>query len=475
MAPEDCTSPRTLRTVRTVRPLVQDAASIFPLPLTPFENYMYLDGLAGNSMVFAIQLDVEGKLDVDALIAGVAFAARRHPLCRAVVETSRFGNRHWRLTDDVHPRIDFETGCGTSPSWDHSPDLTQESGVRVVVNPRSAGATITVHFHHACSDGVGGLQWIEDMLAQYALLKGSSSAELRLAEIDAGRLADRARYRVPSYEGRQWWLWGLRELYDFFCRVPSPLAVPTPRALPIDEQSRGMIQHQFSIAETQQLRNMAQARDAGLNDLLLRDLFATIAHWNETYSPGGDRWYRVTMPSSLRERDDSQTPATNLISYTLLNQRHATAAGDPERLLQYVRSESDELRRMPRGTMFLDGISIAAAIPGALRTALRMPLCMSTAVLTNVGDPCRRFTVRFPRDGALIRVGNLRVARFGGVPPLRRKTHASFGVNTYAGRLTLNLHMTPERFRPDDVRRFLASYVDRLLRQSSAEGRLRAA
>jgi len=88
MALEDRTSRRTLRNMRTVRPLVQDAASLFPLPLTSFENYMYLDGLAGNSMVFAIQLEVEGKLDLDALSAGVAFAARRHPLSRAVVETA---------------------------------------------------------------------------------------------------------------------------------------------------------------------------------------------------------------------------------------------------------------------------------------------------------------------------------------------------------------------------------------------------
>jgi hypothetical protein len=100
---------------------------------------------------------------------------------------------------------------------------------------------------------------------------------------------------------------------------------------------------------------------------------------------------------------------------------------------------------------------------------------MSTAVLTNVGDPCRRFTVRFPRDGAVIRVGNLRVTHFGGVPPLRRKTNASLGVNTYAGRLTLNLQMTPERFRWADVRRFLSVYVDKLSRELGAERGRRAA
>jgi hypothetical protein len=461
--------------VRTAQPLVYDVASIFPLPLTPFETYMYLDGLAGNSMVFAIQLEVEGELDLDALAAGVAFAARRHPLSRAVVQSSIFGGLSWRLTDDVRPEIHFEDAGVPSPTWNRSPDLTRQSGVCVVVNRRSSGATITVQFHHTCSDGVGGLQWIEDMLAQYALLKGTASSELKLAEIDAGRLTDRGRYRVPSYQGRQWWVWGLRELYSFFCQVPTPLAVPTTRELPDGEQARGMIQHQFTAAETQRLRSIAETRDAALNDLLLSDLFATIAEWNETLAPGGDRWYRVTMPTSLRERDDANTPATNLISYTLLNQRHATASGNPERLLEYVKGESDELRRMPRGTMFLDGIAIATAIPGVVRTCMRLPLCLSTAVLTNVGDPCRRFTVRFPREGSLIRVGNLRVTKFGGVPPLRRKTHASFGVNTYAGRLTLNLHMTPERYRPADVRNFLNAYVERLSLECSAEGRLRAA
>jgi len=475
MASVDRTSPSTIRSVRTARPLVHDAASLFPLPLTPFEAYMYLDGLAGNSMVFAIQLDVEGKLDFDALAAGVAFAARRHPLSRALVEASRLGRFAWRSADEAHPPIVFEGAGAPSPTWNRSPDLAHESGVRVVVNEHASGATITVQFHHACSDGVGGLQWIEDMLTQYALLTGAAPSELKPAEIDAGRLADRARYRVPSYRGRQWWLWGLRELYAFFCRVPTPLAEPTNCALPEAEQARGMIRHQFTAAETRQLRSAAEARHAALNDLLMTDLFATIARWNEAHSPGGDRWYRVTMPTSLRERDDAKTPATNLISYTLLNQRHAAAAGDPERLLEYVRSESDELRRMPRGTMFLDGIAIATAIPGVVRTCLGLPLCLSTAVLTNVGDPCRRFTVRFPREGELIRVGNLRVTCFGGVPPLRRKTHASIGVNTYAGRLTLNLQMTPERFRPVDVRRFLDSYVDRLSPACSADVRTRAA
>src|SRR5262245_41277349 len=144
--------------------------ALFPLKLTPFEYYMYLDGQLGNSLAFVIWFEVEGNVDGAALERAVAFEWAGLPLCQARVTSGRWGAKFWSLETERRPEIVW-AGDRQSPfCWPTLWDLACEPGVRLCVEQRGERATINIQFHHACCDGAGALQWIEDLLAWYAIL-----------------------------------------------------------------------------------------------------------------------------------------------------------------------------------------------------------------------------------------------------------------------------------------------------------------
>ena len=100
-------------------------------------------------------------------------------------------------------------------------------------------------------------------------------------------------------------------------------------------------------------------------------------------------------------------------------------------------------------------LGILASWPGFFPFVLSRQLCFSTAVLSNVGDPTRRFQSRFPRDAGRLVAGNLCLTRMQGVTPLRPGTRASFFVNSYANELTISARFDPLLFHPAETGMFL--------------------
>jgi NRPS condensation-like uncharacterized protein len=438
-----------------------ETAALFPLRLTPFEYYMFLDSRLGNSMAFVIELDVEGHVVREALEEAVAFACDRHPLCRAVVTNGRWGCKYWSLKLNRLPAIYWSDHVDFAEMWNTSPDLTQEPGVRVYVRDDGDSATITFQFHHACCDGIGAAVWIQDVLAWYAQATGGPPV-LGLTDTQPVRLMDRRRHRLDRIRGCQWLIKGVRESYRFFCQLPHALAAR--ETCPPAASFAGMLTHRFDHEETQQLRHRANSNQATLNDWLLCQLFTTIAHWNASTGRPRRRnpWYRINMPTSLRERADMATPAANLMSMTFFNRRSKAILGATNQLLVSTRQESEEIKRSRSGTIFLDHLAMIDLVPGLLRLILSLPLSLATVVLTNMGDPSRRTTGHLPRQEGKLIAGNLVVQRMAGVPPLRRHTHAAIGVNTYAEQLTISVQMTPSLYGQTEMQRFLDMYVDRI-------------
>src|SRR5688500_4281528 len=177
---------------------------LFPLRLTPFEAYMFLDRREDNWMLFLIQVQLEGRVDRAALQEAVAFAGARHPLSSATVTRGEWRRYYWTLDANQQPEILWTASGAVPPAWHHPPDLTREAGVRVLVEQCDGEVTVTLQFHHAVCDGVAAAQWMEDMLAWYARLTGPEELAPRPVELQPERLIDRRRHRVPGYRGWQW-------------------------------------------------------------------------------------------------------------------------------------------------------------------------------------------------------------------------------------------------------------------------------
>src|SRR6185369_9609111 len=109
-------------------------------------------------------------------------------------------------------------------------------------------ARISARFHHACTDGVGAAQWLDDVMVRYAQLNGDEKYAPEHNEIDVRRLVDRGRDRRPIPFGLRRVGQSIRNIYTHLCQLPRPLATPPPGSAKQDPLHS--LAHQFSAEDT---------------------------------------------------------------------------------------------------------------------------------------------------------------------------------------------------------------------------------
>ena len=138
------------------------------LPLTVIEECFYWENLPAYPRSWFARLRFSGCLERTGLKAAIISALRRHPLLAAKVQT--VGKQlHWLIADDFDPLIRWEIGTvgGSFPPAGHQ-DIQQKMGVNFHVRTDTISSVLTIQFHHACCDGIGGCQFIGDLLLGYA-------------------------------------------------------------------------------------------------------------------------------------------------------------------------------------------------------------------------------------------------------------------------------------------------------------------
>ncbi len=457
--------PARRQTLSKVNSSMREADPHFPLRLTPFEEYLYLDHRAGNSMVFCIRFDLEGEIDRAAWEDAVAQAAAENPLTRATIRRCWWGGHEWTLEREVQPRVEWHTAENYSYQLPEL-DLGVESGVRVVVAEGAESSRVCVFMHHTVGDGVACFRFIEQIFCSYALITGADPRTIRPLSTDHTRLADRGRKRWATYRGWDRLKWRAYEFWKFFSQLPSPLRARLKQPLPAQEQFGDFLSAILSPAETSALRVTAQAAGATVNELLICDFFGTLAEWNECHAPHEVRtrnpWYRVSMPTTLREQADEQTSVTNIVSMTFLNRRHSFIAENEAAFRQSIVEESLDIRIRRRGEVLFDSLSMLRSLPGLLGQTVKLPFCMSSAVFTNLGTPLRRMKTRYRWDNRGMLVGNLRLTFMTGIPPLRKNTNAVMSAGVFGQTMVFSLQLAPELFTRADAEQFLELYIRRL-------------
>jgi len=442
-------------------------AELFPLPLVPFEHYMVADDRAGYPMTFPVRVELEGEPNRKAMDAALDDAIQRHPLLSS--RLTRRGTRLYWEPGTEPTRIEWTTSDGQSDSLPgQAIDLTRSPGVRLVADVRPGHSTFSFLFHHAACDGIGAFRFIGDVMAFYARRTAAEDMQPRLLPIEPANLRYRGQFdiRLPrAISPGEVLRSTLREGWKALSRRPRPLMnrnrprPPRPSRL-----------HVQSLDETVYRRFCRRASEAGVtaNDLLMRDMFLTMFQWNGTRAPRRSRgWLRITMPTSLRGKRDSRMPATNVLGYAFVTRHTDQCTSSPE-LLSGLAAETETIRAWSMGALFVEALRKVERIPGLLAAGVRLSRRFSTVVLSNLGDPTRRFRARFPSDGGLTTAGDLRIREIYGAPPVRPGTRAALAVSSYAGHLTMAMMVDPKWFSEEDAVAFLSQYRERLLQ--SAEG-----
>jgi hypothetical protein len=455
----------------------------FPLYLTPLETFMWLDDRPAYPMTFLIQMEFSGTVDRAAFEAALGETLASHPLLTALVQPAKRNRPCWVLVEGAMPRLDWaDEGLPIECAEGDAIDITSEVGLRIWVRQGENGARVLFQFHHACADGTGAYRFLGDVLAAYGQRTASDGQRPEPGSIDPKLLRTR-KYGIMDLALRRRGLpvaWAaIRQAGSVLARRSSPLRSPQS---PWKHNGRlapfpAIESYRFDEANYKQLRLSAVERGVTVNDLLLCELFQSVREWNarcRTGRPwcgcrsGRRRRIGIMMPTDLRDGNYYEMPAANMTSYTFLVRR----AGDCEcgdELLRSIRDETAQIKNQRLGTRFVDMLAAALRVRPLLRAALSGRRCLSTAVLSNVGDPTRRFTARLPRCKGRVVAGNLVLEGITGVPPLRPKTRAAIIIITYRRQLTVSMRCDPYLFRPEDTRERLSIYVDRL-RNAAANG-----
>lgn len=212
--------------------------------------------------------------------------------------------------------------------------MTKEIGLRIWADWSPTKTELVFQFHHACTDGLGGVQFIGDLLAGYGQQTAPDGAELpEIEPVQFDRLRARATFSVAEAAAAQKavscpFMIGKRLIKLLRCG-PVPLASARTRmSVGTVLKFPAIISRVIDRPVLQQLKVVAARKVVELNDLYLLEMFQTIREWNLRYGRGRDnQWLRIGMPTSLRTPLHDQMPAANVVSYMFLTRR----AGDCNR------------------------------------------------------------------------------------------------------------------------------------------------
>ena len=166
-----CRLPLIDKVCRPELPQVADnPAALFPMPLSAFEQYMLMDDHPNFPISFFIQFRMMGRLNLPALYDAINEAVHRHPLLGCRVER-RTGRYWWVWSPEAVSRAELNPDVWrTAKPWMRPINLSIETGNRAWGEVTDTEAEITLQFHHACCDGIGASQFMEDIAVYYARL-----------------------------------------------------------------------------------------------------------------------------------------------------------------------------------------------------------------------------------------------------------------------------------------------------------------
>jgi NRPS condensation-like uncharacterized protein len=414
---------------------------ILPLPLVSFESYMLADDRPAYPMNILVRLRFSGRFDRAALAAAMSVAVARHPLLAAVARRS---GRRWLWQPAEHPpALQWLEALPAEPLPQLTPlDARAASGIRLTACEGSGQTDIVLQVHHACCDGLGMLAVAEDLLGAYAIRRQAASAT-SLRPLAPDLLEGRGRFDSNLWQSHKTFprrLGGLRGARRFLLRTPEPLVAHQPQA----NDSRPMSGYPTSLTrrldESRTTEVLAAAKTLGvtLNDLLIKDLFLSLARWRQRHAPDRpDGWLRVCVPINLRTAAQDRLPAANVVSMVFLDRRGRDMK-NPGSLLASVHAQMQRIKRLGLGSTFVRSLGMCQWLPGGIERRCRSDRCMSTVVFTNLGRVFDRCPLadrhgRVTADGLVLQDMDL-------LAPLRPLTFASFTTWTYAGRLCFTLH-----------------------------------
>jgi NRPS condensation-like uncharacterized protein len=438
---------------------------VFPLYVNAFERFMQADDRPHYPMCFVITMDFFGQLQRPAFEAAIRQTLDRHRILQCLMEHSKKNRLCWVHHPELFPYLNWgklgeQLDC---PQGDYI-NLRNEIGLRIWVRQGAERVEITFYFHHSCVDGIAAHRFMGDFAANYTnQLSPDQPAKLNELRPELLKTRTRRQHLAGQSSDHPHTRWYAIK-YLMKMTILGTDAIRRPRrkySAELLSPRFGVYWQRFDQDDYKRLRDAAIQLGVTVNDILVAQTFRTLFAWNEKQSKNGRRReVRILMPVDLRNRGDDVMPCTNMASYNFLTRHPRQMEGDPVKFLQAIRKETAEIKARGMGSAFIDAIERAATRNFYLRMALPSFRCTATVVLTNVGDPTRRWTATLPRTKGEVHCHDLRLDDMTGCPPLRPNTNVTIAITTYLRRLTVGFRCDPHFYTQQDTEEILQHYME---------------
>jgi len=416
----------------------------------------------------------QGRMQREACEVALEKTVARHPMLRVTLSKNPKGRLSW-IESDEQPKSQWLST--DSPNMDFANPRRvrwgKESPLRIWVQIGEDQTNLQVEWHHACCDAAGGMLIVEDFFVFYAN-ELCESEPMEPRPLDASAIVKRGGMRAATRLGignRAVALWkDICKSYTLTMNPPVTLASLRDNSSPIPTGSNQMryVARHFEHEHLRALRCAATDQGATFNDFVIKNLFVVMKKWNERHTQvDPDQHFRVVMPMSLRTEADREMSAANCLSYAFLTR--SSQEIETNQLLAGIRDETQAMRKYQLPLGMLKKLRFLTRMGISMKRYFKDDACCGTAILTNLGDPTRRFHNRFPRERGLIRVGNLVLENIVGIAPLRPLTHAVFDVFTYGNRLSLALRCDPHFYTEEDSYALVDLFAEELERAAGLE------
>ena len=423
---------------------------LFPLRLTPFEEYMLLDDQPAYPMSCFFKIKLQGRFNVEIFASALQKALKKHPLLTSSVAKSN-NQYYWQNTEAVPEVVRLPLDEARLFPISKGINLFRESALKVTicnkdVNPLAVeieGQTsIIFEVHHSASDAAGTTRFIEDILCGYANQTGF--VDVQREPVEPALLVRRGVF------GQNWGqilrtlpqqFFGVFRAWTFLVNRIVPLTWDKPdRDAPEPPADYPAIIHRdLTVTETQNILQKAKGLGVTINDLFLCASFFAMKRWREQHVADAKKGYlRIAVPTNLRTSADDRMSAANIVSMVFLDRKQDTIQ-DSGSFYQGIFREMQHIKRRNLGWAFIHGLGVYRRIFGSFHKMIQQDRCWTTATVSNLG---RVFAdIPLPKREGRVQTGeSLELIGAETSPPVRPGTALGISVLTYAGCMTINLH-----------------------------------
>lgn len=444
-------------------------------PLNHLEHFFYWDDHPGFPNTLLCRMRCRGKFDHAAAREAGRLLALRHPLIAAVIEESPSGRCQWNVSDQG-PLIEFSSCESFDQPLRLRPfNLTREPGSRAVFRETADSTELWFMTHHACCDGLGGMQCVGDYLQLCDNLMRGRDAEHGLRKLDHSSLPTRGQLFKSAWEVFKHLVWepiGVYGLSKFFWYKPVGLCNEGSDARQEPKPTEWIEPHCVTFAlekeETDRLFRHAEKRGSTANGVLARDLMTALWNWLETTGaqPSKRHPIRLFIPMNTRTIADRRLSACNHVSVVyldrfpdMLKQRAAT--------LGSINYEMKAIQNWKLSSTFRGILKVMQYRPKILRNMLAKPKCRATALFTNLGDFYQRLPLERVEGG--VRVGDAVIEKIELMAPVRSLTPIAVSAFRFLDRQQVSLHYDPWQISEESVKQIGEHLQQALRRTLSAE------